>query len=134
MFKFLRQWLQKPQTPPPHVEFCSSCWRGLEDSKPWIETWKNIKLCRDCLLALNNQLHIPVAEVRDPTRLVILPYSENPYQPLQVNDSADPCQLCGMIPKVNTAVLYNKLRVCERCIRVSLQLLEESDNAERVRL
>ncbi len=133
MFNFLRRWLKKPSDSAV-VEFCSSCWRRFEDSNPWIETWKRLKICRDCLMALNKQLHLPMAELREPTRLVNLNYSENPYQPPQIVNNDDPCLLCGLVFKGKAAVLFNKQHVCERCISVSLQLLAESDGRERVRL
>lgn len=133
MFKFLRQWFQKLPTLP-RVEFCSSCWRGYDVSKPWIEGRNDFKICRDCLFAFDKQLLTPGA-TRDPTRLVLLPYSENPYQSPPVINSGTPCQMCGLHPEASTALLYNKTRVCERCIRISLQLLAESDGKDhRLRL
>lgn len=132
MLKFLRRWF--PQIPLlPRVDFCSSCWRRYEESKPWVETWKDLKFCRACLLAMNGQLQAN-AIVHDPTRLVLSPHSDNPYQAPQAVDSDAACAICGLVPTAKSAVLYNKLLVCERCIRVSLQLLDDAENPERVQL
>lgn len=134
MFKFLRQWLQKPPALS-RVEFCSSCWRSFEVSKPWVEGRNDFKICRDCIFALDQQIHLPVALPRDPTQLVSLSYSENPYRPTQVVNYETFCQMCGLYPKNLSALLYNKAPVCDRCIRISIQLLEELEgDIQRTRL
>lgn len=134
MFKFLRQWLLGAQ-PHARLEFCSSCWRSYDISKPWVEGRNDFKICRDCLFALDEQIQTPVALSWDPTRLVSLPYSENPYRATQVVNYETFCQMCGLYPETRSALLHNKAPVCERCIRISMQLIEElEDDSQRARL
>jgi hypothetical protein len=104
-------------------------------TKPWVVGYQDFRLCRKCLLALEKKIDWSVMSKIVPIQLIRLCDSKNPYQTTQAINTEEACRMCGLFPEKRCALLRQNTIICDRCIRISLELLEESaDNTQRIRL
>ena len=113
---------------------CDSCGKSYRQPQRWIEGRDAFLLCHSCLQLLSQQLQAEANSKASSPPLAVS-NSENPYQASQVTNVLRECGLCRLHPPERYALLRNGTPICERCVTISLQMIDElEDETKTARL